>query len=225
MDNASPHPIVYSQDLALDPPEYLVGPPDHVSSLLIPFAPPPSGVIRLFLPLPVPDDPYTARVQQVGCDWVRDQTQQALLARDYQALVAQQQQFARLTCILVWQRGFDRFITTPTGQAWGREFARQGVLDTAERLYERHGDVRLRIDLASLEFDLCGPSTRVRQSSDDITVSLRPVVDALSVAGLWLEKPDVGFRDLARVMVQLGRDEHQRVGGAEFTSRWSRGPQ
>jgi len=104
-------------------------------------------------------------------------------------------------------------------------FSSRNVVEQAERLYKRHSDVRLRTNLGNGKFSLCAPSTRVGQRSDEVIVSLRPVVDALSMKGLWVDQPDERLRDLARGMVRLGQDEHQHVGRTEFIGRYGRGEQ
>jgi len=182
---------------------------------------PQSGQIRLVRPVPSPDDPESARQMEDDRNWLRIQGQNLILARDPRALMHQEMQFSFLAWQLMMLRGLAiERIRTP----WRRVHCRE-VIETAEHIYERHGDVRLRIDMASFECDLCGPNMRMRGRSDEIVVSLRPVVDALLMRGLWVDRPDDRFRDLARVMVRLGRGEYRRVGRAEFTGRWSRGEQ
>lgn len=184
---------------------------------------PQSGQIRLLRPVPSPDDPETARQMEDDRNWLRIQGQNLILARDPRALMHQEMQFDFLTCKLLCLR-FGVADMRPFFSAWSGRFVSREVVETAVHLFERHSDVRLRIDLASAEFDLCGPNMRARRS-DEVMVSLRPVVDALLMWGLWADRPDDRFRDLARVMVQLGRDEHRRVGRIEFTRRWNRGEQ
>ena len=207
------------QDLALDPQrihDYLFGNFSYLSAGLLPFAAAPSGEIRLVPRVPLADDPKVAQAQQRAVNWLRVQSQHLIQASDGRALVKQERLFSLFTRILMWQRGFETFLREPV---W-RKFASREVIETAEHLYERHGEVRLRINIASAEFDLCGPSNRARQHCDEIRVSLRPVVDALLIEGLWLDRPDERFRDLARMMVRLGRSEHRCVG-----PQFSRGEQ
>jgi len=120
------------------------------------------------------------------------------------------------------QRVFGAFMTSPTCFHWLNVFSSRNVVEQAERLYERHGDVRLRTDLGNGKFSLCAPSTRVGQRSDEVIVSLRPVVDALSMKGLWVDQPDERFRNLARVVVRLGQEEQRGVGHTEFIRRCGR---
>ena len=226
MNIALAYETVHLQDLALDPQrvhEYLFSVPSYVFLSFIPLKAPPPGQIRLVVPVRLSDDPKIARAQQRALSWLRVQSQNLILASDCQALARQGKMFSLYTRMLMWQRGFDDFLIDPAGPVWGRKFANRDVIKTAEHLYVRHGDVRLRIDIASSEFDLCGPSTRARQKSDEIRVSLRPVVDALSMEGLWVDPPDERFRDLARVMVRLGQGEHRRVGRPEFIRRCGQG--
>lgn len=228
MQNAPPYGSVYLQDLALDPErvhDYLFGQLSYVSAPRIPLTPPPPGEIRLVLPLTTPDDPDVAEARQRAWNWLRVQLQKLILESDGRALAKQARQFSLFTRMLMWQRGFDGFMTRPHGPVWGRKFASREVIATAVHLYERHGDVRLRIDMATGRFDLCTPNVRIRQRSDEVHVSLLPVVDALLMEGLWVDRPDERFCGLARVMVQLGREEQRRVGRTRFITRSERGEQ
>ena len=154
--------------------------------------------------------------------WLRVQLQNLILASDRSALFMQEGDFGFFTCKLMGQRGFGAFMTQPTHLAWSLRLGRREVVELAERLYEQHGDVRLRTNLATAKFSLCGPKSRMRQRSDEVIVSLRPVVDALSMKGLWVDQPDERFRNLARVMVRLGQEEQHGVGHTEFIRRCGR---
>ena len=134
----------------------------------------------------------------------------------------QELQFSVFTRELLRQRGFEGFWLDPTG-VWHERFANREVIETAEHLHERHGDVRLRFDLATAEWDLCGPNARARQRSDEAAVSLRPVIDALWMTGLWTEREDERFRDVARVMLRLAKVEQRGVGRDECLNRYGRG--
>ena len=127
----------------------------------------------------------------------------------------QELQFSVFTCELLRQRGLDGLRLGQT-RVWHESFRNREVVETAERLFERHGDVRLRVDLATVDWELSGPNARARQRFDEVTVSLRPVIDALWMTGLWTEREDERFRDVARVMVRLATDEYRRVGRDEF---------
>ena len=181
---------------------------------------PTPGQIRLVRPVPLPDDPQHAVSLQRILDNIRVLRQNLVIAGDSKALLMQEANFTFLTCLLMKERGLGAI----ANWWWSRMFASRTVVALAESLYERHGDVGLRTDLGTAEFSLCGPNSRVRQR-DEVIVSLRPVVDALSIMGLWVDRPDERFRDLARVMVRLGQDEHQHVGRTEFIGRHGRGEQ
>ena len=186
--------------------------------------PPPPGQIVLARPWPVPDDASWAQVHERNTNWLRIQSQNLLLAGDLRTLREQEDQFSTFVSKLLFHRGFEEFWLDRTGE-FDRRFSNREVVETTERLYERHNDVRLRMDLATGEFDLCGPNTRVRDRSDDVVVSLRPVIDALWMTGLWTERADERFGDLARAMVRLAHCERRRVGPAEFVGRYGRGGQ
>ena len=230
MQDAPHHEPVYTYPgpPQLDPErvrDYLFGDVHYLPLAETPLDDPPPGQILLVRPVPPSEDPQDAKAQERDIKWLRGQLQNLILARDFRALSEQEGSFGFFVCKLMGQRGFGAFMTSPTCFHWLNVFSSRNVVEQAERLYERHGDVRLRTDLGNGKFSLRAPSTRVGQRSDEVIVSLRPVVDALSMKGLWVDRPDERFRDLARVMVRLGRDEHRRVGRMEFTRRWSRGEQ
>ena len=219
MQNASPDErgcwepcVVHDPERARD---YLFG--DGPALALVELNPP-RGQVRLVRPVPSPDDPRSARQMEDDRNWLRGQLQNLILTGDSRALLEQEMQFSFFICKLMWLRGL---ATNQTFNAWSRRFDNREVVETAEHVYERHGDVRLRIDIASSESDLCGPNTRMRQHSDEVVVSLRPVIDALLMLGLWVDRPDERFRELARVMVRLGQAQHRRVGCTEFIQRCS----
>lgn len=185
------------------------------------FEAPLPGQVLLARPMPVEDDRFWARVDERNTNWIRLQSQNLLLAGDGRTRNEQECQFSVFTRHLLLQRGFGRFCADPF--EWSRRFSNREVVETTEHLYRRHGDVRLRIDLATEEFDLCGPNMRVRQCSDDINLSLRPVVDALWLHGLWAESTDERFQDIARVLVRLAAAEQRELGCGEFNSRYGSG--
>lgn len=235
MQNASQEPVYYDPELGPIhnfPGLYLDERPDNVHDYLYgeaqvplaqelsPFDHPPPGQVLLVRQLPAPDDPFWAEVQERNTTWLRLQSQDLLLAGDWRTRLEQEFQFASYTCKLLWQRGFEAFYPD---RAWRSRFDKREVIEAAERLYERHNDVRLRIDLATEEFDLCGPNTRPRRCSDDVNVSLRPVVEALCLHGLWVGRQDERFHDLARVMVRLAAAERRELGCDEFHRRYGSG--
>lgn len=134
----------------------------------------------------------------------------------------QEGEFAYFTVKLMSQRGFRPCLTEP--RAWHRRFAKRTVIETAEHLYERCRDVRLRIDMATAEFELCGAKSKVRHRSDEVIVSLRPVVDALLMTGLWVDQLDARFRELAGLVVRLAQGGYRHVGRPEcMVKRCGRG--
>ena len=185
---------------------------------------PPPGQVFLVRPRPIPDDPFWARVEERNTNWLRLQSQNLLAEGDWRTRLEQELQFSVFARALLRQRGFKGFWLDPTG-VWHERFGNREVIETAEHLLERHGDVRLRFDLATAAWNLCGPNTRARQRSDEAVVSLRPVIDALWMMGLWTEREDERFRDMARVMLRLAKDEQRGVGQDEFLSRYGRGGQ
>ena len=185
---------------------------------------PPPGQILLVRPWPIPEDPFWARVQERNTNWLRRQSQNLLGDGDGRTRLEQEFQFSVFTRVLLRQRGFERFWLDPNN-VWHERFKNREVIETAEHLFERHRDVRLRFDLATAEWELCGPNIRVRQRSDEVVVSLRPVIDALWMTGLWTERADERFRDVARVMVRLATDEYRRVGRTEFVRRYGQSEQ
>lgn len=186
----------------------------YVPLVRVALGDPPPGQIRLVEPVGLSADPEVARAQQREMDWLRD----------WRARLEQESQFAFFTCKLLWQRGFDT-LTAPNYSVWSDRFSNRELIEQAENLHEAHGDVRLRIGMENGDFELCGLNTRVRQSSDDVNVSLLPVVHALSMQGLWPDRSDEQFRDLARVMARLATDKCRRVGRTEFVRLYGQSEQ
>lgn len=180
---------------------------------------PPDRVV-LARPLKVPADPFWAELQERETAWLRAQLQSLIRAGDPAALGEQQCQFSNFTRRLLWHMGFEWAIGVD--DVVNDRFGTRDLVETAEHLYERHGEVQLRIDLATAEFELRGAGARSRRGASEVSVSLRPVVDALWLCGLWIDRVDARFTDLARVIVRLARDEQRRVGRGEFTRRHSR---
>lgn len=194
----------------------------HSYRYLTPFEEPSSGQIELVRPIPVPDDERLSRIQEGDLNWLRQQMQDLILTGDWRALKEQEGEFAYFTVKLMSQRGFRPCLTEP--RAWHRRFATRTVIETAEQLYERCRDVRLRIDMATAEFELCGAKSKVRHRSDEVIVSLRPVVDALLMTGLWVDQLDARFRELAGLVVRLAQGGYRHVGRPEcMVKRCGRG--
>ena len=146
IQNAPPHDPIYHPPCVVRDPEragdYLFGdgPPLALAELG-----PQSGQIRLLRPVPSPDDPETARQMEDDRSWLRVQGQNLILARDPRALLEQEMQFSFLASRLMMLRGL---ATRQTFSAWSQRFNSREVIETAEHICERHGDVRLRIDMA-----------------------------------------------------------------------------
>ena len=109
---------------------------------------PTPGQIRLVRPVPLPDDPQHAVSLQRILDNIRVLRQNLVIAGDSKALLMQEANFTFLTCLLMKERGFGAIANW---WWWRRMFASRTVVALAEFLYERHGDVRLRTDLATAE--------------------------------------------------------------------------
>lgn len=108
---------------------------------------------------------------------------------------------------------------------WSSRFREPSVIEEAQALQERHGDVLVAVDLAADGFELLGPETRGRRLEGAMVASLAPVFEALAMWGLWVDRPDDRFRDLARIVVQLAQGEHRRDGRAECIRPGGRGEQ
>ena len=245
MQNAPPEEPVYRVPPEEDPDSgspYVFGPWSPPFSRCL-YGPQPSGRIKLVEPIPSFGDPESDRHLQKAQNRVRALTQGLILSRDWRALREQEMKFSFFTQQLMWQRGFPEFVTVQgtidpeqeiagfpvfvrdpaDANNWDEQFGRREVVEEAESIYRRHGEVRLRIDLDRAGFDLCGPASRMRHGVDEICVTLRPVLDALLMEGLWVGGSSDRFQGLAREMVRLAQDERRRVGRAEFIRRWSGG--
>lgn len=187
---------------------------------------PPPGQVRLLEPLPIPDDPESARELEHDIQLRRDLIGQLLIGGEPFALLEQATQFGFFTSKMLRQR-FDQpaFISDPPASEWSSRFGEPSVVESARILQERHGDVLVAVDLSADEFELLGPETRAKRLKGAMVASLEPVFEALRMWGLWVDRPGERFRDLARVMVKLGQEEQRRVGRAEFIRRCGRGEQ
>ena len=135
----------------------------------------------------------------------------------------QASQFAFFATKLIWQRfRLPMFIRDPTASEWTARFADLQVVERASVLYERHGDLLLLVDVIGGDFDLCPPTARGRRLRDTTVVSLRPVIEALAVLGLWVESDDE-MLGLARTLIRLARQERGRLGVEEFDRRYAAG--
>jgi len=111
------------------------------------------------MPTPVSDDPEIVHLEKDYLNSLLSKSRERIIAGDCSVLREQEEQFALYSCMIIWQRGF----RANSYASWYERLNSREVVETAEHFYERHGDVRLRIDLGSSEFDLCRPKTRARE--------------------------------------------------------------
>ena len=229
MQNAPPEPSLGQTDL---PPQLLdrlcelfkenmYGDP-YFPPAFSPWSPPP-GQVQLVEPPRIPEDRDAAREFEQELHRRRSLIEELLVARNWMLKLRQKVEFGLFTCTMLSQQfQIDDFLILPTYTAWADRFSEREVIQRAQALQERHGEVLIVVDRTAGEFELCGPETRGGRLAGSLVASMTPVFDALALRGLWVGT-DRQFRELARAVVRLAEAEHARLGPDGFSRRYSSG--
>ena len=199
---------------------------EYIPLAILPFNDPPAGQVRLIQPTRVrgthPRSDEADRRLQAELGRRRALFREALERGDDPMFRWEQaSRFAICTTQLIWQRfRLPMFIQDPAASEWTNRFTDLQVVERARALHERHGDILLLVDVIGGDFDLLSPTTRGGRLRDTTVVSLRPVIAALSVLGLWAESDDQTL-GLARMCIRLAREERGRLGTEEFGRRYA----